>query len=240
MLLAALAVGPLANAETERSVSGARVTLRDVVPSAPEDLGGIDLGAAPPAGGSRLITRAELSRAIVAAGAQPKELRLPKVVRVVTATKRWAPEEIAAAATPLITSQLGKGVVLKRVTARRSVNAPSSAKISVGRLPKLPKRVGTTTTTVVLEWHADGRVAARAPVAAVLEIDEEGARPTVPRGARIYLVIERGPTRVTATAVALADTDADEVGRFRVESTQKILSARVTSARTAKVVGGGA
>ncbi len=235
-----LAARPASSAQPERTVDGARVTLKDVVPTAPEDLAGIDLGPAPPAGSSRLIARAELARAIRSAGAKPKEVKLPKVVRIVTASKRWGPADIESAASPLITARLSQGIVLKRLSVRRSVTTPKSAKLTVAKIPKLPKRVGTTTTTVTIAWRADGRIVARAPVAAVLDIDENGARSTIARGARVYLVIERGPARVAATAVALADVDLHEVGRFRVESTKKILRARVTSGSTAKVVGGGA
>ncbi|MEZ4224515.1 MAG: flagella basal body P-ring formation protein FlgA [Polyangiaceae bacterium] len=227
-------------AEPVRTVRGTRVHLSDVVSAAPEDLAGIDLGAAPPAGSSRLIDRSTMARAIVAAGADPKEVKLPRVVRVVVESRRLGPEDIAAAAEPAIRSRLAKGVTLKRVNARRSVTVPASATLAQVSLPKLPRRVGTTTITVTLEWHADGAVAARAPVAAVLDIDETGARPTVARGARVYLIIEKGAARIAATAVALADADEDEIGRFRVESTQKVMRARVVSPTTARVVGGGA
>lgn len=229
---------PATAAEPARSVPGPTVTLGEVVPNAPDDLAGIDLGDAPPAGGSRLISRDEMRRAIERAGGKASDVALPQVVRITVASKTWSPDELANAAKPVLAQGLPPGITVERLRVRRALTAPERARIESVKLPRYRKRAGLVTTSGTIELSVDGHVVARAPVAVYLRLTERAAEPTVQRGGRIELVIERGSARVTAIAEALADTDVDEVGRFRVVSTRKILSARVESARVARVTGG--
>jgi flagella basal body P-ring formation protein FlgA len=60
--------------------------------------------------------------------------------------------------------------------------------------------------------------------------------PAVSKGARVQLMIESGPARITATAVALNDGEVGETLQFRVATTQKILFGKLENPTLARVV----
>jgi hypothetical protein len=237
LLIVALCQLPsVARAEPVMQVESARVSFGDIVPSAPRELAGVDLGPAPPPGGSRLIDRAEIERELRRAGADSKGVQVPALVRVVSAAKRFTAADLAKLVEPALRAALPRGVSLKSVSAMRG--AMVSPKVEPGAvfLPKLPKRQGNVKVSGSVELVLDGAVVGRVPVSLWFSLEPVAAAPVVKRGARVDLVIERGPARVTAAAVALADADVGEVIQFRVGATQKMLRARVESRSMARVV----
>jgi hypothetical protein len=234
--LAILLAGSAASAEESRLVRGRQLHLSDVLASLPADVPDLELGAAPPPGSSRLLTKSEIQNAANQSGVNLKSLQLPAQVRIVSAAKRWNAEELVNAALPTLTQALPSGVTLKKAkTSAKAVTSPSAIVTSV-RLPKLPRRAGEHLTTATLELSNDGEIVARIPLSLTLDIGATAAAPDVSKGARVQLLIESGPARVTATAIALSDGDVGDTLQFRVATTQKILFGKVEQPTLARVV----
>jgi hypothetical protein len=234
--LALLCAAGVAGAEETRIVRGSQIHLSDVVASLPAETPDLELGAAPPPGSSRLIARSEIENAASKSGVSIKSLRLPPQVRVTSAAKRWSTDELVNAALPTLTSALPNGVTLKKAkTSSKALTSPG-ATVSGVRLPKLPRREGEHLTTATLELSNDGEIVARIPLSLTLDIGSAAAVHTITKGTRVQLMIESGPARITATAIALGDGDIGDTLQFRVATTQKILYGKVEEATLARVV----
>jgi Chaperone for flagella basal body P-ring formation len=225
-----------ANADDGRVVRGAQVHLSDVMAELPAEVPDLELGAAPPPGTSRTISRIEIVDAASKSGISLKQLKLPLSVRVTSAAKRWSTEELANVAAPTLANALPLGVTVKRARALAKAVTSPSASISAVRVPKLPRREGEYLTTAMIELSNDGQIVARIPLQLSLEISSAAALPTITKGTRVQLMIESGPARITATAIALSDGELGETLQFRVASTQKILYGKVEQPTLARVV----
>lgn len=235
-LLLTLCLAAPAAAQETRIVRGARILLSDVVPSLPAQVPDLELGAAPPPGSSRLLGKREIESAAHQSGVDLKALRLPQQVRVTSAAKRWSADELVGAALPALSQALPAGVTVKRAkTSAKAVTSPSAA-VSGVRIPKLPRREGEHTTTATLELSNDGEIVARIPLSLTLDISSAAAVPAITKGARVQLMIESGPARITATAVAMNDGEIGETLQFRVAATHKILFGKVENPTLARVV----
>lgn len=226
-----------ANAELERTIDTSRIHLSDVSDGYDEgELATLDLGPAPPPGNSRLLSRSEVEDQLHAAGDDGKNLRMPNVLRVKSASKRWSAAELSAALGPKLTAALPFGISLKSSKITRSVVTSPSATIGNARFPKIPKHEGELTVTATVDIVQDDVTVLRLPVNVVVLVSEAATRPAAEKGARVTLVIEHGPARVSALALALSDTELGEAGLFRVSSTQRVLRARLLTPDTAVVV----
>lgn len=234
--LAVLCVSVGASADEARVVRGAQVRLSDVVAQLPADVPDFELGAAPPPGSSRTVAKSEIVDAASKSGISLKQLKLPTAVRVTSAAKHWSTEELASAATPALLSSLPAGVSVKRAKATSKAVTSPSASISAVRVGRLPRREGEYLTTATIEISNDGQIVARIPLQLSLDISAAAAVPTITKGTRVQLMIESGPARVSATAIALSDGEIGETLQFRVASTQKILYGRVEEPTLARVV----
>jgi flagella basal body P-ring formation protein FlgA len=239
ILCSALAVGAFAlaaAAEPLLTVDTARVQLKDVAEVSNGELGDVDLGPAPPPGGSRLFVREDLLRDLQSQGIDPRSVKVPARVRVASAARRFAPNELAEMVRQPLVAALPPAVKLEQLTVARGVLA--SPRISVGevRVPKLPRRAGSTTVTAMVDLMHDDQVATRLPLTLKLEVSEQAAAALVTRGARVELVIARGAAKISASAVALEDAELGQIASFKVSSTQKVLRARVQSRGEAMVV----
>ena len=88
----------------EIQVTGPRVTLAEIVPSAPASVATADLGPAPAPGGSRFVTQEELRTA--ASGAPAKVIAaLPAAVRVVRKMKKLTGTRTGPSATYALPSR---------------------------------------------------------------------------------------------------------------------------------------
>lgn len=238
-LFASLAVGAfalVASAEPVRTVDSARLQLKDVADVANGDLAEVDLGPAPPPGASRVFVREDVLRDLQSQGIDPRAVKLPARVRVASAARRFAPNELAEMVRQPLLAALPPAVKLDSLTIARGVVA--SPKISVGevRVPKLQRRAGSTTVTAMVDLMHDDQVATRLPLTLKLAVSEQAAAALVTRGSRVELVIARGTAKISASAIALDDAELGQIASFKVSSTQKVLRARVESRTEAVVV----
>jgi len=226
-----------ARAESETTIDGTRIVLKDVSDGYDEgEFAALDLGPAPPPGSSRLLSRAEVEEQLRAAGDDAKNLRMPSALRVKSAAKRWSPDELREAVTPRLMAALPPGLSFKSAKLSRAIVTSPSVSIGDAHFPKFPKRSGELTITASVDLEQDGATVMRLPVTVVVLVSEAATRPAASKGARVNLVIEHGPARVTALATALSDTELGALGLFRVASTQRVLRARLLSADSAQVV----
>ena len=201
------------------------------------DLASLDLGPAPPPGSSRLLSRSEVEDQLHAAGDDGKSLRMPAVLRVKSAAKRWSVEELTDAVTPKLISALPSGVDFKSSKLNRGIVTSPSVQIGEAHLPRIPKHVGELTVTATVDLLQDDVTVMRVPVTLVVQVTEAATKPTaVEKGARVNLVIEHGLARVTALATTMSDTELGATGLFRVAGTQRVLRARLLSPDSAQVV----
>lgn len=236
-VLFASALSVPAYAESERTIDGSRIVLKDVSDGYDEgELASLDLGPAPPPGSSRLLSRSEVEEQLRAAGDDAKSLRMPSALRVKSAAKRWSTEELREVMTPKLIAALPPGLTFKAAKPARPVVTSPNVTVGAAHFPKFPKRVGELTLTASVDLQQDGATVLRVPVTVVVVIGEAATRPAAGKGARINLVIEHGPARVTALATSLSDIELGAVGLFRVATTQRVLRARLLSADSAQVV----
>jgi hypothetical protein len=236
LLAALLCAAATARADEGRIVRGAHVHLSDLVSALPAEVPDLEVGAAPPPGSSRTFARGEIIDAADQSGVSLKQLKLPNSVRVTSAAKRWSTEELASAATPALLGALPAGVTVKRARATAKALTSPNATIGAVRVPKLPRREGEYLTTATIELTNDGQIVARIPLQLSLDIGAAAAVPAVTKGARVQLMIESGPARISATAVALNDGELGDTLQFRVASTQKILYGKLLEPTLARVV----
>jgi hypothetical protein len=226
-----------ASAEVSRTIDSSRIHLSDVSDGYDDgDLASLDLGPAPPPGNSRLLSRGEVEDQLRAAGDDAKSLRMPGVLRVQSASKRWSAAELRDAVTPSILSALPLGLKFKAIKLNRALLTSPSIKIGATHFPRFPKREGELTLTAIVDLLQDDVTVIRVPVTVVVLVTEAATRPAASKGARVNLVIQHGAARVTALAIALSDTELGALGMFRVASTQRVLRARLLSADAAEVV----
>src|SRR5262245_21011336 len=92
--LFALGTVPAA-AEPRVRVEGPSVRLADTVTSAPAELAGVEICKAPPAGGSRVLTRNDVLDKLRSANLEPGNLAVPATVRIETLAERWTPVDVS-------------------------------------------------------------------------------------------------------------------------------------------------
>lgn len=235
-LAALLCATAVARADEARVVRGAQVHLSDVVSELPADVPDLEIGAAPPPGSSRTIAKSEIQDAASKSGVSLKLVRLPSAVRVTSAAKRWSTEDLTNAALPALSRVLPLGVSVRRARAISKAVTSPSANVSAVRVPRLPRREGEYLTTAIIELSNDGQIVARIPFQLSLDISSTAAQPAVTKGTRVQLMIESGPARITATAIALSDGELGDTLQFRVTTTQKILFGKVEEPTLARVV----
>jgi hypothetical protein len=225
-----------ASADPTRLVDGPRLLLSDFVRSAPLSIAETDVGAAPPPGATRVVSREEIARALERSGVDAGKVAIPKLTRVESRAERLSPDALIARVTPSVEAALPPGVVLEKLSTSRSLVLSPRAEIGAVRVPKLPKREGAIKVTLSVEIMTPGGSPLLVPFTSNLRLGPEAAQYTVPRGAELTAYIERGPTRIGAIAVALGDADVNDEVLLQIVKTRKILKARVESKSTARVV----
>ncbi|HEY2407703.1 MAG TPA: hypothetical protein VGI10_16965 [Polyangiaceae bacterium] len=229
-------VAPSALADSTQVLSGARIRLDQIGKGYEDELRELDLGAAPPPGSTRHLMRSEVLERLRAAGDDGKRLKMPEDVWVKSAAKRFSPDELRVLLEAPLTAALPPLVTLRQIKLTRPITTSPSIQIGEVRVPKFPKQQGQLTVTATVELRREDAVLVRLPVPIVIDISEEAARPAMEKGARVRLVIDRGPARVTALAFAMSDGELGEVELFKVASTQRLLRAKIETADTARVV----
>jgi hypothetical protein len=236
VLCAALVATAPAHAEPKRVLSSSRVRLADIAQTSDPDLAELDLGPAPPPGSSRLFARDEVLLLLKSFGASPAKISMQQTVRVSSAARRFTPRELGELVEPSLRAALPAGVTLKELRVSRPLLASPRVEVGEVRIPRMLRRAGDATLTASVDLMHEGSVAHRLPVTLQVVMSEEAAAPLIRKGARVDLVIARGPARISASAVALDDADLGDVRSFRVSSTHKVLRARVESSTLALVV----
>jgi hypothetical protein len=214
-------------------ITGSRVFLKDVMPECPEQACLVDLGAAPPAGSTRLVPADAIRSALGTAGASARKI---EAVRVLSAARVWSPAELGELVRPNIEHKLPEGVRLLALQPKTGVTLPLLASVGECTLPALAKRAGPLTTTAMVEFLHDGAPVRRVAVQVRLNVSERAARPGVARGSIVTLVIQRSSATVSANGVALQDSEIGQTASFKVQPTGRIVMARIESASLAMVL----
>jgi hypothetical protein len=221
------------------SVSSRRLQLAQLWPACPRALCNVDLGPAPPPGTSLLLARDAIVRALGKLVRELPELSLPEAVRVKSEGRVLSPDDVNELAYAAVQGALPIGVTLSRVESKLPLTVPLTATFGRVELPRLPRRAGPLTTSGQIEIVHEGAVVGRMPLTLQLVISEGAARPDVPKGSDLTLVITRNAATISARGVAMQDAEIGQIALFKVPLTGKILRARVESADRAVVLEGG-
>jgi hypothetical protein len=224
------------NKTLEIAIATPRVTLGDLVPALPEALRALDLGPAPAPGGSRLVTRDELKKAIAdAKGIEPKTL--PAQVRVVRKMRKLDAMTLESEARRAINKRgLSRGATLAAVKAPRSADVPDgfdSVRVEIG---KPPRRTGSFLTTAMLVFNHGSEELARVAVPIELALGADAATPDLAKGAPVKLVVRRGLVEITASALAGVDADVGDTLQVVLKPSGKTLRARLVDREHAEAL----
>lgn len=223
-------------ADTMITVDSLRIVLGDVLPDAPSEAKQADLGRAPPPGGVRTLSRAEVVRRLRALGLGQQNLQIPRLLRVKSASRKLSATELEALAREALSDVLMEGVSIQNVRSMRSLVVSPNARAIPPKTPSLPHRAGPFKTTLSLPFAHEGEVVDRATLSVTLHISEEAAKPLIEKGSLVTLVIDRNGARISAKGVAMGDGYFGEVQSFQVQRTRKMLRARISSRYSAEVV----
>lgn len=220
------------------AVNGPRVLVGDVLRNAPPDAAAIDLGPAPAAGGSRLLDRAQILRALREHQAT-EPARIPEAVRVVRAVRVLrAPELDRLVRDALPPDRLPRGATLAAVRAPRPLEVPAGWSAVTVDLPRPPRRTGSFPTTALVSFLRDAEVLARVPVPVELTLTPEAALPDLARGAAVTLLVRQGLVEIRVSASAGADADVGDTLPVLLRPAGRVLRARLLERDLALAVEG--
>jgi hypothetical protein len=236
LIAACLCLVEVCRAEQVVEVPAGSVCLGQVWADAPKALRELDLGSAPPPGGTRLLVKSELQRRLVRAGHSTGQLRLPESVRLKTLSERWSAKRLQEAVVEQSGRALPQGVELVKASAHHELLLPLGTVASHLELSRIPSRAGQATRSGVLHLTYKGETIRRVPVVVVLDVSKQAAQPLVQRGATLKLYIDKSSARISAVAQALTDARLGDTVQFRVRATGRVVMATVMSQHRAKVV----
>lgn len=221
------------------SVARTRVLLADVVARLAPELARIDLGPAPAPGGSRLLTRDEIKRAVEGAHAKAPAV-LPAAVRVVRRMQKVTVSDLEQ-----LTRKALDGPALPRGAALAAVHPAGAVNVAAGwdsvraSLPKKPHRAGVLRSTAVLTFAAGADTLATVVVPVELSLTPEAAAWDLPKGGAVKVVVRRGAVEVEAAAVSTANADVGSVFPAVLRSSGRVLRVRLLDKEHAELVEGG-
>ena len=215
------------------TVTGARVIVADVMHGAPADAAAIDLGPSPAVGGSRLIDRAWILRALREHGAT-EPAHLPEAVRVVRLTRTVTATELERLTRAGLASHpLPRGAAITAVRASRALDVASGWDAVTTELPRLPRRAGPLSTTALVTFRAGTEVLGRTSVQVDLLLPATAALPELARGAPVTLVVRQGLVEIRVGASAGADADVGDTIPVILRPSGRVLRARLIERDTA-------
>ena len=235
-LASLLALAANAAPEPKVTLSRPRIVVGDVVARAGLPVARIDLGAAPPPGGSRVLGRDEIERAIRQAGASPAGLAIPATVRVESAAIRTSASELAEVLRPAIAKQLTTGVSLVKIEPMGELLLPPRAQLRAVTFPKPARMKGNVRTAAVAEFELDGAIVARATVPFTLDVSEDAVRPDATRGTRVAVIANVGAVQITTSALLGSDARVGDVTTAQIASTNRVVRVRLVRADQAQIV----
>lgn len=227
LLLLAIARPAAASPPVRVAVAGPRVRVGDVLPDAPPDAAAVDLGPAPAVGGTRLIEREAILRALRERQAT-EPARIPESVRVSRRTRTLSPAEVERLVRDALPpGRLPRGAALTAVRPPRALEVPAGWSAVTAELPRAPRRAGPFAATAYVSFLLDGDTLARVPVPVELTLPAEAAAPDLARGAAVTLVVRRGLVEVRASASAGADADVGDTLPVVLRPAGRVLRARL-------------
>lgn len=202
---------------------GAKIKASDILGASAPDL---EIGPTPPIGSSRIVERAEIERAFVAASL-PLPKKIPVAVRVSRKTRRLGAVEVSNAIRSAIAEMhLPRGASLVNVRAA-AAEVPADYQRVLVDLPTLPRRVGPTTAQATITFVGENGNALQKTITPVeLVLPADAAIAQIPRGAPITLVVRRGLVEVSITAVAAIDGDVGEIIPVTIRPSGRMMRAR--------------
>lgn len=223
----------------EISVARTRVTLADVLPRVAPELAGIDLGPAPAPGGSRVLTRAELQRAVDEVRSKVA-VTLPAAVRVVRKMARFTTAELDQLTRRAIDgSGLTRGVSITAVHPSGPVEVPAGWDTVRASLPQRAHRAGVSRATALLTFSAGPDTLANITVPVEISLTPEAAAWDLSKGSMVKVVVRRGSIEIEAPAIAAADADVGAVLPVMLRSSGRILRVRLIDREHGELVEGG-
>lgn len=237
--LFALALASTARAAGPNTIelSGTRIHLGDVVPTAPSDLAPLDIGPAPAPGASKLVAQSDILQSVPAD--RRASVPAPAAVRVVRKTLHLSSPEIdGLTRDALRKSGLPRGATLGAVRAPASVTVPAGYDRVVATLPKPPRRLGAFDTQASIDLYQGTEVVARLAVPVQLILGPEATHADVVKGASVSVVIRRGFVEVSSLATTTTEGDVGDVVQVTIPSTGKSLRAKLVATDRAIVVDG--
>lgn len=222
----------------EISVRGARVHLGDVLTNAPPEWRSLDLGPSPSAGGSRIVERADVERALREGGVAIRGT-IPSAVRVVRRTVRLDTQALENAVRDAVArSPLPAGVALSAVRPSRAVEVAEGWTRVVADIPRPPHHAGPFATTAMLAFEGEEGLLARVPVAVVVDVSDAAAVFDIARGASIRLVVRRGLIEVTVSGTTTTDADIGGIVPVMIAPSGRVVRARILDRDHAEPLGG--
>jgi len=228
-----------AAAPKEVVVAATRIHLSDLVPDVDASIASLDLGPAPVAGGTRLVTRDEIKAAIDARqAAQPAAL--PDVIRVVRKTKRFTRNEMDALVRGAVAAKaLRSGVSLATVRIDHPVDVAEGWTHVDLEMPRTPKKTGPFETTAVVTFRDDdAEIIARVAVPVAFDVSADGATYDVSRGTGVTLTVRRSLVEVHVPAVAMTDADVGDPLPVQIRLSGRTVRARLVAKDEALAVEG--
>jgi hypothetical protein len=232
----ALAFPLTASADVSHTVDHARILVKDVLASPPSGVADIDLGPAPPPGGSRLVTRDEIQTHLRERGVDVARLVIPASVRIIAASRRIGTAELAELARPAIELKLPPGVLLTKAQPTYEIVVPPTATVRAAELPRPPRQKGSFKSTATIELVSENEVVAKVPIPVVLEVSEDAARPDISRGGKLGLIIDHQSVRISTQGSLMADANIGDTVSVLVVSTGRVVKARIVTRDEAQVV----
>ena len=191
-------------------VASARVRMGDIVSGLDQEIADIDLGPSPAAGGSRVIDREEIARALRDHNADSAP-SIPAVVRIVRKTRRLEAAEIERIVRSGAGPKLNPGVTLSAVHPTRAVDIPDGWNKVTASIPRPPRRVGSVTSAASVVFYEDSQTLSMLSIPVELTLSQEATIPDVVHGARVTLIVRRGLVEITSAGTAGADGDVGSV-----------------------------
>jgi len=229
-------VPALSFAEAPRTVERSRLRVGDVVSSASTEIADVDLGPAPPPGGSRIIARDEVQDKIRSAGYEVGKLSIPQATRIVSASRHITPSELNELCGSELIKVLPAGISLVKAKAAREIVVSPGATVRGAKIVRPPRQKGQFQTTATLEFQSDGEIVARAPIPVTLDVSELAAQADLPRGHRVTVYIDRKGIRVSTSGTVQTDANVGDVVQVQIATTGRVVKASVKSTDEAEVI----
>lgn len=204
------------------------IRLAEILPALEgTELGALTVAPAPPPGGERSVTRAEVLRALSEAGRTAEGLDVPRATRIRRDGEHLDEADLTRLARPEIERVLSP-CDIGELTLRGEMDLPAGERhIEVERPARVDSGALAFTVRVAVgdfTGRVSGQTVLRCPA------------PDVTAGQAVTARVAIGSVRVTASAVCREAGRVGDVIRVHVDETRRLVRARVIDASTVEVV----